>query len=64
MLLAAKPNWKTFSYDTITKMAAGDVNVTADLERRGLSHAARQCRRSSIAYPKEGIEAGWTTSSC
>ncbi len=27
-LQAAKPNWKTFSYDTITKMTSGDVVVT------------------------------------
>src|SRR4051794_19619450 len=28
VLQAAKPNWKTFSYDTITKMTSGDVVVT------------------------------------
>ena len=28
LLQAAKPNWKTFSYDTITKMTSGDVAVT------------------------------------
>ena len=28
ILQAAKPNWKTFSYDTITKMTSGDVVVT------------------------------------
>jgi spermidine/putrescine transport system substrate-binding protein len=28
LLQAAKPSWKTFSYDTITKMTSGDVVVT------------------------------------
>ena len=56
-LQAAKPSWKTFSYDTITKITSGDVAVTQ--EWNGAAYRARQKLASAkYAYPKEGIE-GW-----
>ena len=58
VLMAAKPSWKTFSYDTITKMTSGDVIVVA---RPGMAQPivrARRSRRSSSPITKEGIE-GW-----
>ncbi len=57
LLDAAKPNWKTFSYDTITKMTSGDVIVSQTWN--GAAYRMRQ-KISTIkyAYPKEGIE-GW-----
>src|SRR4051812_42752087 len=56
-LQAAKPLWKTFSYDTITKITSGDVIVTQ--QWNGASYRARQKVPSlKYAYPKEGTE-GW-----
>ena len=56
-LQAAKPFWKTFSYDTITKITSGDVAVTQ--QWNGASYRARQKMASlKYAYPKEGVE-GW-----
>lgn len=57
LLLAAKPNWKTFSYDTITKITSGDVAATQ--QWNGAAFRARQKMPSlKYAYPKEGTE-GW-----
>ena len=57
ILLAAKPNWKTFSYDTITKITSGDVAATQ--QWNGAAFRARQKMPSlKSAYPKEGTE-GW-----
>ncbi|WP_164871707.1 extracellular solute-binding protein [Solirhodobacter olei] len=57
LLEKAKPYWKTFSYDTITKMTSGDVIVT-----QTWNGAAFRMRKKipavKYAYPKEGIE-GW-----
>jgi spermidine/putrescine transport system substrate-binding protein len=56
-LMAAKPNWKTFSYDTITKMTSGDVAVTQTWN--GAAYRMRQKMPTvKFAFPKEGIE-GW-----
>ena len=57
LLVKAKPDWKTFSYDTITKMTSGDVIVTQTWN--GAAYRMRQKMPSvKYAYPKEGIE-GW-----
>jgi spermidine/putrescine transport system substrate-binding protein len=57
VLTAAKPSWKTFSYDTITKMTSGDVIVSQAWN--GATYRARQKLPAiKYAYPKEGIE-GW-----
>jgi spermidine/putrescine transport system substrate-binding protein len=57
VLQAAKPSWKTFSYDTITKMTEGDVIVTQTWN--GAAYRMRKAMPSvKFAYPKEGIE-GW-----
>ena len=57
LLNKSKPNWRTFSYDTITKMTSGDVDVT-----QTWNGAAFRMRKQEptvkYAYPKEGIE-GW-----
>lgn len=57
LLEKAKPDWKTFSYDTITKMTSGDVIVTQTWN--GAAYRMRQ-KMPTVAYaqPKEGIE-GW-----
>jgi spermidine/putrescine transport system substrate-binding protein len=56
-LMAAKPNWKTFSYDTIVKMTAGDVAVSQTWN--GAAYRIRQkLPTAKFAFPKEGIE-GW-----
>jgi spermidine/putrescine transport system substrate-binding protein len=56
-LQAAKPTWKTFSYDTIAKITSGDVIVSQ--QWNGASFRARQQMPSlTYAYPKEGVE-GW-----
>jgi spermidine/putrescine transport system substrate-binding protein len=55
-LMAAKPFWKTFSYDTQAKMTSGDVIVTQDWN--GDSYRIRQALPSAkFAFTKEGIEA-------
>ena len=57
LLTAAKPFWKTFSYDTQAKMTSGDVDVTPDWN--GDSYRIRQqLPTAAFAYTKEGIE-GW-----
>jgi spermidine/putrescine transport system substrate-binding protein len=57
VLLAAKPSWKTFSYDTITKITSGDVAVSQVWN--GAAYRARQkIPTIKYAYPKEGVE-GW-----
>lgn len=57
LLVKAKPDWKTFSYDTITKMTSGDVIVTETWN--GAAYRMRQKMAAvKYAYPKEGIE-GW-----
>jgi spermidine/putrescine transport system substrate-binding protein len=56
-LMAAKPFWKTFSYDTIPKMTSGDVIVSQTWN--GASYRIRQkLPTAKFAYTKEGIE-GW-----
>ena len=57
VLLAAKPSWKTFSYDTITKITSGDVAATQ--QWNGAAFRSRQKMPSlKYAFPKEGVE-GW-----
>ena len=56
-LQAAKPFWKTFSYDARTKLVEGDVIVGQIWN--GDSYRGRQKMASlTYAYPKEGVE-GW-----
>jgi spermidine/putrescine transport system substrate-binding protein len=55
LLQAAKPFWKTFSYDTLSKMTEGDVIVSQNWN--GYTWRARQkVPGISFAYPKEGVE--------
>jgi spermidine/putrescine transport system substrate-binding protein len=55
-LMAAKPFWKTFSYDTQAKMTSGDVIVTQDWN--GDSYRIRKALpTATFAFTKEGIEA-------
>ncbi len=57
VLNTAKPNWRTFSYDTITKMTSGDVDVTQTWN--GAAHRMRlKMPAVKYAYTKEGME-GW-----
>ena len=57
LLNKAKADWRTFSYDTITKMTSGDVDVTQTWN--GAAYRIRkQLPTAKYAYPKEGIE-GW-----
>ena len=57
VLQAAKPFWKTFSYDARTKLVEGDV--IAGQIWNGDSYRGRQKLASlTYAYPKEGVE-GW-----
>jgi spermidine/putrescine transport system substrate-binding protein len=57
VLMAAKPNWKTFSYDVLAKMTSGDVVVSQDWN--GDSYRVRKVMPgATFAYTKEGIE-GW-----
>ena len=56
-LMAAKASWKTFSYDTITKVTSGDV--IASQTWNGAAYRMRQkIPTVKFAFPKEGIE-GW-----
>lgn len=56
-LMAAKAGWKTFSYDTITKITSGDVIVSQTWN--GAAYRMRQkIPTVKFAFPKEGIE-GW-----
>jgi spermidine/putrescine transport system substrate-binding protein len=55
LLMAAKPNWKTFSYDTMSLLTNGDV--IASMNWNGYSYRARQkVATMTFAHPKEGIE--------
>ncbi|MBI2720066.1 MAG: extracellular solute-binding protein [Rhizobiales bacterium] len=57
LLQSAKPYWRTFSYDTQSKMVSGDVDVTQDWN--GDSYRIRQqLPTAAFAWTKEGIE-GW-----
>jgi spermidine/putrescine transport system substrate-binding protein len=57
LLLKAKPDWRTFSSDTMTKMTSGDVDVTETWN--GAAFRMRvQIPTVKYAYPREGIE-GW-----
>lgn len=57
LLQKAKPNWRSFSSDVMSKMTAGDVD--ASQVWNGDSYRIRGKRPSvKYAYPKEGIE-GW-----
>ena len=57
ILQAAKPYWKTFSYDARTKLVEGDV--IAGQIWNGDSYRGRQkVPTLTYAYPKEGVE-GW-----
>ncbi len=57
LLQAAKPNWKTFSYDTITKMTSGDVVVTQTWN--GAAYRMREAVPTvKFAFTKEIME-GW-----
>ena len=57
LLQAAKPSWKTFSYDTITKMTSGDVVVTQTWN--GAAYRMREkIPTVKFAYTKEVME-GW-----
>lgn len=55
LLMSAKPNWKTFSYDTLTLLSNGDVS--ASMNWNGYSYRARQkIPTMTFAHPKEGLE--------
>ena len=55
LLQAAKPFWKTFSYDTLSKMTEGDV--IASQNWNGYTWRARQKNPAiKFAYTKEGLE--------
>ena len=57
LLMAAKPSWRTISYDTQVKMTSGDVDLTQDWN--GDSYRIRQKMPGVVfAYTKEGVE-GW-----
>ena len=55
LLIAAKPHWRSFGYDTLEKLTSGDIDVSQNWN--GYSWRARQQSPSlAFAYPKEGIE--------
>jgi spermidine/putrescine transport system substrate-binding protein len=55
-LIAAKPYWRTISYDTSTKMAAGDVDVTQTWN--GMGHRMRMANPAvRFVFTKEVMEA-------
>jgi spermidine/putrescine-binding protein len=57
LLQAAKPSWRTFSYDTQGKMTSGDVDLTEDWN--GDAYRIRKLIPTvKFAFTKEGIE-GW-----
>lgn len=57
LLLAAKPHWRTFAYETIEKLTSGDVD--ASQQWNGASMRARQqIPTLAYAYPREGLT-GW-----
>jgi spermidine/putrescine transport system substrate-binding protein len=55
LLQAAKPSWKTFSYDTLTKMSEGDVIASQNWNGYGW-RARQKVQTIKFAFPKEGIE--------
>ncbi len=55
LLQAAKPSWKTFSYDTLTKMGEGDVIVSQNWNGYGW-RARQKLSTIKFAYTKEGME--------
>ncbi len=55
LLQAAKPSWKTFSYDTLTKMGEGDVIVSQNWNGYGW-RARQKIPTIKYAYAKEGME--------
>ena len=57
VLQAAKPNWKTFSYDAMAKMTSGDVIATQVWNGMGF-RIRQKIPTAKFAYPKEGVE-GW-----
>jgi spermidine/putrescine transport system substrate-binding protein len=57
LLVAAKPHWRTFSYDTIAKMTSGDVDVTQTWN--GAAYRMRKANPAvRFAFTKEVME-GW-----
>ena len=57
LLERAKPNWRTFSFDTSVKMTSGDVD--AGQVWNGMAHRIRlKMPTVKYAYTKEGME-GW-----
>jgi spermidine/putrescine transport system substrate-binding protein len=57
LLEKAKPYWRTFSYDTIQMMAAGDIDVTQTWN--GAAYRMREKNpKVKFAYTKEVME-GW-----
>ena len=55
LLQAAKPSWKTFSYDTLTKMSEGDVIVSQNWNGYGW-RSRQKVPTIKFAYTKEGME--------
>jgi spermidine/putrescine transport system substrate-binding protein len=55
LLQSAKPSWKTFSYDTLTKMSEGDVIASQNWNGYGW-RARQKVQTIKFAFPKEGIE--------
>ncbi len=64
LLLAAKPYWKTFSYDTITKMTSGDVIVTQTWNGAAYRMRAEDPDRQIRLSRRRASRAGWTMSRC
>jgi spermidine/putrescine transport system substrate-binding protein len=57
LLESAKPNWRSFSSDVMSKVTSGDVDASEGWN--GDLYRVRQKRPTiKLAYPKEGIE-GW-----
>ena len=63
LLMAAKPSWKTFSYDTITKITSGDV-IVSQVWNGAAYRLGRRSRRSSMPIRRKASRAGWTMSPC
>jgi spermidine/putrescine transport system substrate-binding protein len=57
LLQAAKPSWKTFSYDARTKLEEGDV-IASQIWNGDAYRGRQKVPTLKYAYPKEGIE-GW-----
>lgn len=55
LLLAAKPSWRTFSYDGITLLQSKDVDASVIWD--GAAYRARANRATlKFGFPKEGVE--------